>query len=490
MSELQKESGEVAIALTDNVHKEREPEFRAGTLTYSRSGLAVLFGWLLWGDFCLVLMEALPNVLPLKFKSLGASATLISVILTGIPSLVLLSWNPIISTWSDRYRGKRGRRIPFILGGAPFMAMILIGIGFCDSLGRALTNFSGGIIAVVPATIVVLVLLILLFHMCNAFVLQYGTLFNDTVPREVIGRFSMLLRVISTSAILAYNFFIFPHAETHHREIFIGIGIFFALAYLLMGLNVKEGDYPPPTPLGRATDGWLMKVKGYFRECFGHRFYWYLSMFAALNVVGGTAIPFILLMNKSLGLDLKQIGWISGYAALITLPVVFLTGLFIDRCNVVKLLFYGRIAQTLITAGFMVFLFVEMSVRQVLIVTVALNLALQVVTAVMIVALAPANMFLLPRERFGQFSSAISVVVGVAGIIGSVLIGIFIDFMRYVHHGSDFAYRYAPLWMCVFWGLSGYCQYRVYCHVRDTHGNDLRTFIPPDTSVARDAVVP
>jgi hypothetical protein len=32
--------------------------FRAGTLVYTKMSLAVLFFWLLWGDFCYVLMES------------------------------------------------------------------------------------------------------------------------------------------------------------------------------------------------------------------------------------------------------------------------------------------------------------------------------------------------------------------------------------------------------------------------------------------------
>jgi hypothetical protein len=48
--------------------------YHVGTLTYTKLGLAVLFAWILWGDFCLQIMEAVvPSILPLKLKSLGAS---------------------------------------------------------------------------------------------------------------------------------------------------------------------------------------------------------------------------------------------------------------------------------------------------------------------------------------------------------------------------------------------------------------------------------
>ncbi|MEI6421707.1 MAG: hypothetical protein WCP55_05770, partial [Lentisphaerota bacterium] len=68
--------------------------YHTGSLSYSRSGLLSLFSWLLWGDFCANLMEAaIPNVIPLKLKSLGCSATLISILLTSAPCVVLLLWN-------------------------------------------------------------------------------------------------------------------------------------------------------------------------------------------------------------------------------------------------------------------------------------------------------------------------------------------------------------------------------------------------------------
>lgn len=58
-------------------------QYQLGSLTYSRSRLISLFSWLLLGDFCANLMETvIPNVIPLRLKSLGCLATLISIVLT------------------------------------------------------------------------------------------------------------------------------------------------------------------------------------------------------------------------------------------------------------------------------------------------------------------------------------------------------------------------------------------------------------------------
>jgi len=48
-------------------------QYFVGTLSYTKVGLVWLFVWLLWGDFCFTLMEAvIPSIVPLKLKELGA----------------------------------------------------------------------------------------------------------------------------------------------------------------------------------------------------------------------------------------------------------------------------------------------------------------------------------------------------------------------------------------------------------------------------------
>lgn len=41
------------------------PRFSVGTLVYSKAGLAALFMWLLWGDFCFTMIETvMPSIVP------------------------------------------------------------------------------------------------------------------------------------------------------------------------------------------------------------------------------------------------------------------------------------------------------------------------------------------------------------------------------------------------------------------------------------------
>ena len=57
------------------INYERGKTWRVGTLTYTRSGLANVFFWLLWGDLVLTLMDGgvVSNVVVVQLKAVGAS---------------------------------------------------------------------------------------------------------------------------------------------------------------------------------------------------------------------------------------------------------------------------------------------------------------------------------------------------------------------------------------------------------------------------------
>ena len=86
--------------------------WKCGSLVYTKRGLIALFGWLLWGDVCFTLMEAVvPSILPLHFKNLGASNMTIGFVLTTLPGIFNLTVTPWLSFKSDRHRS-RCRRGP------------------------------------------------------------------------------------------------------------------------------------------------------------------------------------------------------------------------------------------------------------------------------------------------------------------------------------------------------------------------------------------
>lgn len=68
--------------------------------------------WLLWGDFAFNLMEVVAgSFIPLKLKHLDAPNWMLGLFVTTVPSLLGITFAPVISVASDRTRSRWGRRI-------------------------------------------------------------------------------------------------------------------------------------------------------------------------------------------------------------------------------------------------------------------------------------------------------------------------------------------------------------------------------------------
>src|SRR5437763_745016 len=113
-----------------------EKTWRVGTLTYNRNRLFNVFFWMLWGDFCLQLMDSgvQPNVIPLQLKKYGASMSAIGFLTGTVVEEMSIVMVVVISTWSDRHRGPLGRRMPFMLYATPPLALCLIALGFSPQI--------------------------------------------------------------------------------------------------------------------------------------------------------------------------------------------------------------------------------------------------------------------------------------------------------------------------------------------------------------------
>src|SRR5437667_3052 len=113
-----------------------EKTYEAGTLRYTRRGLGILFVWLLWGDFAFTFFESIfGRFIPLYLKDLQASNTLIGVMTGSFVGLINLFFLPNISRWSDAFRSRLGRRIPFLYVVAPLTVASLILVGFAPEIG-------------------------------------------------------------------------------------------------------------------------------------------------------------------------------------------------------------------------------------------------------------------------------------------------------------------------------------------------------------------
>ena len=446
--------------------------YTCGTLRYTTFGLFVVFFWLLWGDFTMCLMETvLPSILPLQLKALGAPNMVMGIFLVTVPSTMNFFVNPVISFRSDRHRGPWGRRIPFLLAPTPFITVVLVAIAFAPEIGAWVHGLMAGHGGFGKNTIIIGVigLLLVIFQFFNMFISSvYYYLFNDLVPAAYLARFMAAFRVVGTLAGMTFNYFVFPHAQTHMRVIFLGAAVLYFVGFMSMCFGLKEGKYPPPTPLVGNKTGLLASFETYFRECFTHPYY--LNMFAmsAAAQVAGACGFVATLFYLHLGISLEQLGKFNTWMAIPGLLLMVPMGMLSDRIHPVRVLvglgFFGPIMA--IASFFFVHDF-----RSVIILTLIAFPIAQLQGA----AAMPLNWLLFPKDKFGQFGSADAMARSIVTIVGSVVAGLSLDLMKRLYHGDEEYYRWMYIWSATFASISYFFLWRVYRGWKDHGGiNDYK----------------
>lgn len=442
--------------------------YRCGTLAYTGRGLVVLFAWMLWGDFCFTLMQAVvPSILPLKLNSLDSPNVLIGFILTTLPGLFNATITPWLSFKSDRYRSRWGRRLPFIISTLPFLSLSLVLIGFSGEIGDWIHGvfFRSGGISQTQVTIILLALFAASFDLFNMFVnTVYWYLFNDVVPKEWLGRFMGWFRLVGTLTVVLYNYFIFQYAESHMREIYLGAALLYFVGFGAMCLRIREGEYPPPVDKGNEV-GLVEKVKIFARECFTTRYYWDIFLTYTFGAFATCIYIFQIFTYKSLGLSNGEIGRMTALSA-VTIPVCLLfAGWLVDRWHPVRICAYlAAFELYLIFAGNWMWLCVPMPPSFLFVALTSVNAAFFVALfrAVYDTATMVRLMLLFPKEQFGQFSGAMAIIRAIAIIAGGALAGVYLDVWKRFFPAHDFAYRFNFLWLGVFSGVAFYFHYRTY----------------------------
>ncbi|MDD2707995.1 MAG: MFS transporter [Verrucomicrobiae bacterium] len=450
------------------------PCYRAGSLSYSRAGLMLLFGWLLWGDVCYTIMEAVvPTILPIKLKQLGASNVILSVIMTMLPGILSSVLCPWISFWSDRYRSRLGRRIPFILFTAPLLALSLICLGYCDEIGNAVHSWGFFHLPIDAVRIAVIMVFMVSFTFFNDFVGSvFWYLFNDVVPEMFLARFMSMFRVVGILAATFYHVYIFRYAETHMTAIFTGAALLYLFGFGLMCWKVREGVYAPPPPTGEPGMGIFRGVKIFIRECYSIPHYWFLfamNMFTAISLA--TSI-FTIFWHQSLGLQMDEIGKINGVMCAVGAVMILLSGWIADRYHPIRAVLAGRILSLAVVTPFgLIWLFVTPCPSVVFWIFIAATIVFSPVKALIGIGDPPLLMKVFPRERYGQFCSANALLTCLGRICGGVAAGAFFDLIRRLGATGDFVYRFIPVWTWFFEALTLVC---LICFYRSwkKHGGD------------------
>lgn len=446
------------------IHEAKPPpvpaaQYHCGSLTYTKAGIFSLFTWLLWGDFCFSLMETVwPAVLPVTLKSLQAPNTVLSLVITTIPSAMNFLLNPIISTASDRFRSRFGRRIPFLLFATPFVSLLLILLGFSRELGTLIHQATTRFLPQFPVVTVTLILICLLvtgFRFFELFVnTVYWYLFNDVVPPPLMGRFLGFVRIIGALAGALFNFFIFRYAESHASMIFLGAAVLYGVSFLLMCWKVREGQYPPPDPISTKKGNPFEAIRTFFRECFSHSVFVFVFLATAFWMAGYCVIPFMIFYGTSVGLTFDEIGKVSGIGGLIGVLLMYPAGVMIDRFHPLRVMIVSQILLCLLTPLGLVYLFADFS-HPVSLALYAASTGLSIpVVMIYLAASFPMLMRIFPHERFGQFCSANAMCSSAATIAGGALSGMLLDLLKRASPAGDFYYRYVPVWTAGFFILA------------------------------------
>jgi maltose/moltooligosaccharide transporter len=437
-----------------------------GTLSYDRNGLFRLFGWLFWGDIAFTFFESIfSRFMPIYLKDMHASNTLIGVMTGSIAGIVNVLFLPNISQWSDSFRSRLGRRIPFLLVVTPVTAGFLVLVGFAPDLGNLLwpmtAHFTPGLSAG-NLGLAILCVCVVMYHFFNMVLVNaFNWLVRDVVPESVMPRFISWFRVIQNSAAVLFLWYIFPHMEDNRRATCLGVGAFILISFYGMCWGVKEGVYPVEPP----QSNFLVQYGVYFRNCLTKSIYRnFFIAYLLVTIAGASSAPFITLFaTNDLHLTVGAFGSYMACSTIVSTIIYAFMGFFCERYTSIRVMIAGLVALaiTSLASYFLVtnerwFMIYSVFLA---IPTVAYWLGLSVIT-----------MGIFPPDKFAQMSSGMNVFACGALIVGNLLIGQMFDYIRG-------AYSMVFIWCAIFYGLALIPTFALYREWR-FHGGPSN-YVPP-----------
>ena len=411
------------------------------------------------------------RVMPLKFKELGVSSTLMVFIMSTLGQILNMTVCPWVSFKSDRYRSKRwGRRVPFILYTLPFLCLSWAMLALYK-YEAALLHKMLAPLADVPQSVLWVVVLAIGVVIFKFFYMFVGSVYhyipNDVIPPQFLTRYYGVITIVNSGATAFFNYFFYEYVLSHFEWMFWGSIIFYTVAMGFMCLALKEPRFPEPTESEKRSSKGIIAVLTFARESFSHPIYWYEFATTACTSIAGATTIFIVFFEQSMGLSLADIGQKSGIAAMVTMIAGFgiasLGTYLIDRWHPV------RVSMLLLLFGVLIYFydckwfFFKPDARvywwsSLLVTQVCFLLRFKGPAGM------PTLMRILPKSRFGQFCSARSICGSVVGMIFALIFGIFIDFLKSdkgMGMGEN-AYRVVYLWMTAAYCGMTFCYLKVY----------------------------
>jgi MFS family permease len=397
-----------------------------GTLVYTAAGLAAVVAWLLVGCFVWQLKErGLNPVAQLVLKQLRASDFIVGTLVYSLPALLGMVLGPIVCTWSDRHRGRWGRRIPYLLIPTPLAAASLVGLAFTPECGQFLHELLGPRSPGLERSRVTAFALFWTISELASLTAQYlfYGLINDVVPRSFIGRFFGLFRAAGLLAGIAFNFSVIGYSEFHARAVFLGLAVLYAIGFTAMCLRVREGQYPPPEPMpmNERRDGAFAPVVAYFKESFSNPFYVWL--YAGTTLAALAFVPvnsFTVLFARSLGMSMETYGRYLALTYVISFALSYGLGWLADRFHPLKV----GIVSIALYAVAMIYGGLFATTPK----TFAAAFVLHgVVSGCFFTVQVPIFQRLLPAAKFGQLFSAANLLLQLGSVLLPLTMGRYLD---------------------------------------------------------------
>jgi MFS family permease len=446
--------------------------YKVGSLTYTNWGLAKVIVWLVLGHVFLGLMQFPVTSLMLSlFKEGGrdpfAGITIVSQTIPQVLGYISgFLIGPIVGFQSDRHRGERGRRIPFLLWLVPFTGLSLILTACAPAMGNWIalnlniskTGVMLGLTAVFMGG----------FYFLRGFVSSiFFYLVADVVPREYMGRFMVAFLVLSEASALLWNGCFFGWSLGHATAVSLTIGLISTAVFIAMCLRVKEGAYAPPPdqPYGGGLGG---IARSYYHECFRSSFFlWFFVAMALTGLAGAGGQYNTLFYRNNLNLTPQEIGAISIWTMIPGLLLTIPAGYLCDRVHPLRVLLFSIPA----TAAIALVSFFCVHGR----ISLIICSVLASIPAAASIAHFPISVRLLPRNRFGQFSAAGGFVGSIVYLLGRAAAAGAGSFMGWV--GS---YRYLYLYSAIMSAVAFMALLHVY-RAWQRHGG-LKNYAPPQLS--------
>ena len=399
--------------------------WQVGTLSYTTLGLASLTFWLLWGDVAWSMRDrSVPSVMQLLFQKFGATNFVSSLLISTLPYGLILLIGPVISYRSDRHRGPRGRRIPYLAAHIPFVVLSMLGVAASPMLGRFFDQLLGSHSpGLNTCTLVVIAIGWGIFELATvvANAVFYG-LINDTVPSALLGRFYGIFRAVSLIASILFNYYVFGKAEHHFPLVFLGIGLVYGLSFTMMCLKVKEGDYPPPPEPQKGGGNFFTAARTYLHQCFSNSYYLWVFAAAALPWISFIGVNhFSVYFAKSLNMDMGFYGKCLAVTYGCSLVLSYPLGMLADRFHPLRTSIITIFLYALVTAAGAIF-----STRaEVFAVFFVLH---GVLSGAWFTSAASLPLRLFPKENFSQFYAALNMFIGLGIMTFGPVVGQLLDF--------------------------------------------------------------